>query len=98
MTRVLGIDPGYASVGWAVMDLAPLAVVDAGLIRTERSAKKLRILVSDDNMNRARHVARLLLALVNAHRPIAICTEGPAGSQSYGAAFAAGAGTALVYP
>jgi Holliday junction resolvasome RuvABC endonuclease subunit len=68
---VLGIDPGFASLGFAVVELgestsAPYGaglithadmVVQIGVLRTKKSAKKQRVLSADDNIRRGRELA-----------------------------------------
>lgn len=35
MNRILGIDPGIANTGWAILDLAAEKIIDIGLIKTQ---------------------------------------------------------------
>ena len=55
---VLGIDPGFASSGYAVVGLLPEKEVVClmGVIRTEKSDAKRAVLASDDNLRRARSI------------------------------------------
>jgi len=75
--RVLGIDPGFASVGYAVVVLTPTKelVAEVGLLRTEPSAKKRKVLVADDNFRRSQEIARDLRHLVRDHQIQLICAE-----------------------
>jgi Holliday junction resolvasome RuvABC endonuclease subunit len=76
---VLGIDPGFASLGYAVLELgvggAEDRVVTIGVLRTKATDKKHRVLVADDNVRRGRELARPLGTLVRkgdtdyAHKP-----------------------------
>ena len=51
---VLGLDPGFASMGWAVMQWdGGWSVLRAGVWETKPSAKKLRMLQCEDNSHRA---------------------------------------------
>lgn len=73
MITILGVDPGFANFGWAVVQidagaslyqLEPLpgggtiAVVAMGVLETEKANKKQKVLASDDNFRRARLIAR----------------------------------------
>lgn len=74
--RVLGIDPGFSSLGYALVDLKgtdEVVVEGLGCIRTEKSSKKGKVLASDDNTRRARELFRALLPLMEG--VVAICTE-----------------------
>lgn len=63
---VLGLDPGFASCGWALVRLTPGAeeLLAVGVIETEKSAKKRAVRSSDDNLRRARELASELDALI----------------------------------
>lgn len=67
-TLVLGVDPGFASTGFALMRLGARpeddGVVRLGVIWTEPSAKKRKVLAADDNARRGRELARALHALL----------------------------------
>jgi Holliday junction resolvasome RuvABC endonuclease subunit len=73
---VLGIDPGFANLGWVLVELDGAAgkevLLDMGLVTTEKSAKKQNVLASNDNYRRAREISRALRALP---RPRVICCE-----------------------
>lgn len=76
--RVLGIDPGFACVGWAIVELvadAPLSLVSMGVWRTEKAEKRRKVLASDDNFRRARELARCLGGLAVSERVEMICAE-----------------------
>ena len=79
---VLGIDPGFANVGYAVTRLTKDGVepVAMGLIQTKKSDKKLNVLSSDDNFRRGKEIARSLKDIVEQPpggegKFIAICAE-----------------------
>lgn len=63
---ILGIDPGFASLGFAVLRLeaAGPEVVTLGVVRTKKSDKKQRVLAADDNIRRCREIARPLDSLM----------------------------------
>lgn len=70
---VLGIDPGFASMGVAVVDVTEhgVGVITLDVIRTQKDDRKRRTLASDDNVRRAREIAgRLFEAHIGA-----ICAE-----------------------
>lgn len=84
MTRILALDPGFASLGYAVVELRPIAegpavvrghTVELGVIRTKAAGKKRRVRAADDNVERCRELSVALGALLTAHRPIAIVAE-----------------------
>lgn len=74
---VLGLDPGFANVGWALVELdgsgGKEVLLGMGLISTEKSAKKQNVLASNDNYRRAREIARALRAMTP--KPHVICAE-----------------------
>lgn len=73
---VLGIDPGFAAVGFAVVELAePLNVLKLGVWRTN---KKRMVKAADDSMRRGREVsAGIITHFIDPKISIAvICIEG----------------------
>ncbi len=76
---VLGIDPGFASLGWAIVrfEAGERPRVDAlGLVRTAKSKKKPNVRVSSDNYRRSGELFRALYTIITAHYPDAVCMEG----------------------
>lgn len=76
---VFGIDPGFASIGYSIVQLFTdnEEVIEAGVIRTKKSAEKRNVLASDDNVRRAREIYTELAALIldRNWRIAAICAE-----------------------
>jgi crossover junction endodeoxyribonuclease RuvC len=74
---ILGIDPGLANFGWALVDFSNQGekLVECGVIRTEKSDEKRNVLASDDNFRRTRDVAKPLLTLFKKYDFAAICAE-----------------------
>jgi crossover junction endodeoxyribonuclease RuvC len=74
---VLGVDPGFASLGYALLRLGTQTetLVAAGVVRTQASDKKRKVLAADDNARRCREIARDLVALFDEHTPLVICAE-----------------------
>lgn len=73
---VLGLDPGFASFGWAVLRIEPSGAerLDGlGVIRTKKA--KGKVLVRDDDHARSAEMARELLAVTKRWRPTVICAE-----------------------
>jgi crossover junction endodeoxyribonuclease RuvC len=72
---LLGLDPGFASVGWCVLSLEESRedVVAMGVFRTEKADAKRKVLAADDNFRRAREIVRLLRPKVDNVQ--AICAE-----------------------
>lgn len=65
---VLGLDPGFTSLGFAVVALGKTPeedrVVTLGVVRTKASDKKQRVLVADDNIRRCRELSRPVRGLI----------------------------------
>lgn len=69
--RILGVDPGFAACGVAILEYHPQTqplplVTQVAVLRTEKSGKKRQILASDDNVERARLLVRLMLPYLDA--------------------------------
>ena len=61
--RVLCLDPGFEWFGWSVVELrlhGEVVICDMGLIRTEKSNKKLNVRDADDNFRRWRDISTQL--------------------------------------
>lgn len=76
-TRVLGVDPGFASLGYAVVDLddvseTPLCM---GVVETKKNNRKQKVLACEDNFVRAQELIRQVHALVTSYDVKAICAE-----------------------
>lgn len=75
MNLILGLDPGFANLGYAIVSASGTSVKAMGLISTEKSNKKLNVRASDDNALRTREITRALVALKNYGNIVAICAE-----------------------
>ncbi len=77
MSRLLGIDPGFASIGWAVVELGADGehLKTLGVIRTKKSNRKQNTLAAADNFRRAREIGRALGGLLLEHRIEVVCAE-----------------------
>lgn len=75
--NVLGIDPGFSSLGWAVVEVTKtrFAPATCGVLRTEKSAKKINVRGSEDNIRRAQFLYTDLFKLVAENDIKIICTE-----------------------
>ncbi len=86
---LLGIDPGFASLGYALYDIVQGQFVSAGVVRTKKDTRKSR-LVRDDNVCRYNE---LWAALENiwpngTDRVVhAVCSEGMSQPRNSGAAW-----------
>jgi len=71
---ILGIDPGFVSLGWALLDFsgARPRCLGAGVIRTKANPKARKC---DDNKARIAKLARELRAIEQAHEPVIIAAE-----------------------
>lgn len=82
---LLGIDPGFAAMGWAAVELCKdtETVHSMGVIRTEKSDKKRKVRASEDNVRR---MGELWQGLEGFLWPdlIAICTESQSWPRSAG--------------
>jgi Holliday junction resolvasome RuvABC endonuclease subunit len=78
-TYVLGIDPGFASIGLAVVALGPNPQDDRpvkmALLRTQKSNAKRKVRASDDNLERAKEIASFLQTMVSRYNIKLICAE-----------------------
>lgn len=81
--KVMGLDPGFASFGWACLEISrgPAGQllchpVDAGVIQTKKADKKQHTYATEDNLSRARELATDLSLLLDRYQPRAICAEG----------------------
>lgn len=73
---VMGIDPGFSSIGWAVFDIAdPLRFRTGSIFHTEKATTKSNTLACDDNFVRARLIATELRRIVRDHGVRVICAE-----------------------
>lgn len=73
--RVLGLDPGFASLGWAVLDLGAPRILGLGVLRTQKESAKARLLAIEDNGRRCRELYRGLVEIIDAYRPGVIAAE-----------------------
>lgn len=74
MPRILGVDGGFANIGWAVSDPSR-ASLDLGVIMTEKSDKKRAVGAPDDVVRRAREIDAAFWELGARFRPAAITLE-----------------------
>lgn len=82
---LLGVDPGYARCGWAVVDPRTARVVALGVILT---AKDPKVSLATDRARRMAVVAKQLATIAAEHNVTAIAAEEPLG---FGAAAAVAA-------
>jgi crossover junction endodeoxyribonuclease RuvC len=74
---ILGIDPGFSSLGWAICEPVVLGIrpIKCGVIITEKATKKVQLRSSEDNIRRAQQIYTDLLKLFEADPIHLICTE-----------------------
>jgi Holliday junction resolvasome RuvABC endonuclease subunit len=76
---ILGLDMGFAGLGWSVTELGHTEpgdrVLELGVIVTKITPKKRRAFVSDDNVRRTAEIYVALRALVDRHRIRMVCAE-----------------------
>lgn len=76
--RVLGVDPGFANFGWCIVDLTPNGIkpITCGVIVTEKSHKRLKVLAPDDEFRRTRELAAGVENLAVEYDVRMACAEG----------------------
>lgn len=82
---LIGIDPGFASFGWAKLCLAPppsdaIRCDGLGVFQTEKASKKVHVLATEDHLRRARELATALDDLIvkaedDRNTVLAFCAE-----------------------
>lgn len=74
---VLGVDPGFAALGLAAVDVSPDGehLVDCWVVTTEPSTRKQAVRDSEDNARRAREITRALQTALDVHRPTVVAAE-----------------------
>jgi crossover junction endodeoxyribonuclease RuvC len=75
--NVLGIDPGFSTLGWAWVEveeefITPLA---CGVIQTEKAKNKVQLRSSEDNIQRAQSIYLHLRSLMRVNSIQLACTE-----------------------
>ena len=76
--KILGIDPGFSSLGWAFCEVKYPGEVEpkyCGIIRTEKAGRKIQLRASEDNINRAQLIYSDLAALIIDYKITLVCTE-----------------------
>ena len=84
---LLGLDPGLASCGVALVELAePVRPVALAVLRTRPSPKRRSILACEDSMRRAAELALGLAAWLDRLGLVAVCSEAQSWPRSAGSA------------
>jgi Holliday junction resolvasome RuvABC endonuclease subunit len=74
--KLLGLDPGFAALGYAVLDVGdPPRLLAMGVIRTQKESARARLLAVEDNVRRTREIVRSLGDLLHEHEARAIAAE-----------------------
>ena len=81
---ILSCDPSFTAWGFVVMQDRRVRL--AGCIKTEPSAKKLRIRKGDDRVRRASEIIHVLMQVIKENEVVFIVSELPHGSQNASAA------------
>jgi Holliday junction resolvasome RuvABC endonuclease subunit len=78
--KIIGIDPGLAACGIAVMRLKPFEPLLVRVVRTAKADNRRRLRQSDDLGDRLRSIADVLWEVVREHQSelVAICVEAKA--------------------
>lgn len=93
---VLTNDPSMTAWGWVVVDVANNLVVARGCIKTEPSAKKLRIRKGDATVRRISEINNVLIEILTKFNIVHILSELPHGSQNASAAVMMGVVAGIV--
>lgn len=79
---VIGFDPGIANFGYSIIELGSVSgldrVIAGGIVRTKKSDKKRLVRAAEDNVERGREVAKVVLEqfrIFGPERFVAICAE-----------------------
>jgi Holliday junction resolvasome RuvABC endonuclease subunit len=78
---ILGLDPGFASLGWALVALHldpsvdTMTCLDMGVLRTQGEDKKRKVRAVDDNVRRTREIASTLRRLLDANAILVVGAE-----------------------
>lgn len=85
---ILGIDPGFASLGLALIEVtdAQRTVIIARVVTTEKASAKRHLLASDDNLDRARVLSAALDEIFRAHKVHLVAAESMSFARNAGAA------------
>jgi Holliday junction resolvasome RuvABC endonuclease subunit len=71
---ILGIDPGFTAMGWAVASLNPVKIVAVGVVKTKPSEETK--LATEENYERSGELWAGLIDVFNRFEPSAIAFEG----------------------
>jgi len=87
---VLGIDPGFASLGYALVrvwrDGRKAVVKDIGVAKTKKAHKKLRVRASEDNVQRIRLLVRAIRDKFSREDVVMVACESMSWPRNAGAA------------
>jgi len=85
--RILGIDPGIAGTGIAVIELGRrVRLVEMGSVRTLPSGRKAKLRQADDDASRLRIILAAIVRAIDDHGPCVVAYETPLGSKGVRAA------------
>ncbi|PSG97477.1 hypothetical protein BRD56_05330 [Thermoplasmatales archaeon SW_10_69_26] len=79
---LLGIDPSLRNTGVVSLDPSMGTITRVEVIRTSKQADRKNLRVGEDDLRRARRIARELEQLVDQEQPVAVFGELPGGSRS----------------
>jgi crossover junction endodeoxyribonuclease RuvC len=86
-TLLLGLDPGFADFGFALLDVSgsETKFLRMGVLRTKPDPRR-EVYACDDNVRRARSIHRGLVEIFDAGELVAICAESQSWPRNAGAA------------
>jgi Holliday junction resolvasome RuvABC endonuclease subunit len=83
---LIGLDPSLTNTGVVVLDPQTDTIQGVTVIQTGKQADRKNLRVGEDDLRRARHIARRLQAIIQATQPEALFGELPGGTKSNRAA------------
>lgn len=77
---IVGIDPGFANLGFAAVELlnpAGSRIVSVKLVKTQPSHKKQRMAAADDESRRLNEIEDAMMRFFDDHKPGVVAIENP---------------------
>jgi len=94
MPKILCLDAGFKSMGWAVLENGD--VIDCNVFRTKETGRKGAVRVADDNAERVMDLTRRLRDLIREHKIVGLLVEMPSGGAQSAKAMASMARSATI--
>lgn len=85
-TVLLAIDPSLTCTGYAVVSITAGAVLEVGVIRTEKAPATERLLAGEDEARRGGRIFQVIHGVIKRYNPVVVAQEVNSGSQHANAA------------